>query len=266
MRVGPLAACVLMSVSAVLALPVSAEPQQVAQLDTLVIQGGKRDVTSFDFLQSIDVVVVQPDGSVRKADAIDYVDQYELGLKYRSGGFGLFVTGFYAKTQEQNFEATTQQFFDRTYTAKGIELEAAYRRGIFDLRAGATWTDAEISKDNITPANEGNTPRRQADLVYQITPALDFDVARVGLNIVGTTKAYAQDSNELIFPAYTQVNAFVNFRPVDNIELSLNANNLFNAKGITESEEGSITAGVDNFIRARAINGRTISASVRFDF
>jgi outer membrane receptor protein involved in Fe transport len=210
--------------------------------------------------------VVQPDGSVRKADAIDYVDQYELGLKYRSGGFGLFVTGFYAKTQEQNFEATTQQFFDRTYTAKGIELEAAYRRGIFDLRAGATWTDAEISKDNITPANEGNTPRRQADLVYQITPALDFDVARVGLNIVGTTKAYAQDSNELIFPAYTQVNAFVNFRPVDNIELSLNANNLFNAKGITESEEGSITAGVDNFIRARAINGRTISASVRFDF
>ncbi len=210
--------------------------------------------------------VVQADGSVRKADAIDYVNQYELGLKYRSGGFGLFVTGFYAETQEQNFEATTQQFFDRTYEAKGIELEAAYRRGIFDLRAGATWTDAEIAEDNISPANEGNTPRRQADLVYQITPALDFDVARVGLNLVGTTKAYAQDSNELIFPAYTQVNAFVNFHPVDNIELSLNANNLFNAKGITESEEGSIVSGVDNYIRARAINGRTISASLRFDF
>ncbi len=210
--------------------------------------------------------VVQPDGSVRKADAIDYVDQYEVGVKYRSGGLGLFVTGFYAETQEQNFEATTQRFFDRTYTAKGIELEAAYRRGIFDLRAGATWTDAEISKDNITPANEGNTPRRQADFVYQITPALDFDVARVGLNLVGTTKAYAQDSNELIFPAYTQVNAFVNFRPVENIELSLNANNLLNTKGITEAEEGSITAGVDNYIRARSINGRTVSASVRFDF
>ena len=210
--------------------------------------------------------VVQADGSVRKADAIDYVNQYELGLKYRSGGFGLFVTGFYAETQEQNFEATTQQFFDRTYEAKGIELEAAYRRGIFDLRAGATWTDAEIAEDNISPANEGNTPRRQADLVYQITPALDFDVARVGLNLVGTTKAYAQDSNELIFPAYTQVNAFVNFRPIDNIELSLNANNLFNAKGITESEEGSIASGVDNYIRARAINGRTISASIRFEF
>lgn len=210
--------------------------------------------------------VVQPDGSVRKQDAIDYVDQYEVGLKYRSGGFALFVTGFYAETQEQNFEATSQRFFDRTYRAKGVELEAAYRSGIFDLRAGATWTDAEIAKDNITPANEGNTPRRQARLVYQITPAVDFDVVRAGFNLVGTTKAYAQDSNQLVFPAYAQVNAFVNLRPIDNVELSLNANNLFNAKGITEAEEGSIVAGADNYIRARSINGRTVSASLRFDF
>ena len=210
--------------------------------------------------------VVKPDGSVRKQDAIDYVDQYELGVKYRSGGFGLFLTAFHARTLEQNFEATSQRFFDRTYKALGVEVEAAYRSGIFDLRAGATWTDAEISKDNITPANEGNTPRRQAKLVYQFTPAVDLDVVRAGLNIVGTTKAYAQDRNELVFPGYTQVNAFVNFRPADNVELSLNANNLFNVTGITESEEGSITANANNFIRARSINGRTVSASLRFDF
>lgn len=210
--------------------------------------------------------VVLPDGSVRKQDAIDYVSQYEIGVKYRSGGFGLFVTGFHAKTEEQNFEATSQRFFDRVYRATGVELEAAYKSGIIDVRAGATWTDAKISKDNISPANEGNRPRRQANLVYQITPAIDLDKVRFGLNVVGTTKAYAQDSNELVFPGYTQVNAFVNFRPLDNLELSLNANNLFNVVGITESEEGSITAGANNYIRARSINGRTISASLRFDF
>jgi outer membrane receptor protein involved in Fe transport len=210
--------------------------------------------------------VVLPDGSVRKADAIDFVDQYEVGVKYRTGGFGLFLTAFHAKTEEQNFEATSQRFFDRVYKATGIELETAYRSGIFDLRAGATWTDAEISKDAITPANQGNTPRRQAKLVYQLTPAVDFDIVRAGLNIVGTTKAYAQDSNELIFPGYRQVNAFINFRPLDNLEVSLNANNLFNVTGITEAEEGSITAGVNNFIRARSINGRTVSVSVAFDF
>lgn len=210
--------------------------------------------------------VVQADGSVRKDDAIDYVTQYELGFKYRSGGFGLFVTGFHAKTQEQNFEVTSNRFLDRTYKATGIELETAYRKGIFDLRASATFTDAEIAKDAISPANEGNTPRRQAKFIYQFTPALDFDMARVGLNVVGTTKAYAQDNNALIFPGYTQVNAFVTVRPLDNLELSLNANNLFNTVGITEAEEGSITAGVNNYLRARSINGRTISASVRYSF
>ncbi|WP_374531659.1 TonB-dependent siderophore receptor [Novosphingobium sp.] len=210
--------------------------------------------------------VVQPDGSVRKEDAIDYVNQYELGVKYRSGGFGLFATGFFARTEEQNFEATTQKFFNRTYKAKGIELEAAYRSGIFDLRAGATWTDATIAKDAITPANEGHTPRRQAKLVYQFTPAIDLDQVRFGLNVVGTTKSYAQDDNLLVFPGYTQVNAFVNFRPMENVELSINANNLFNVVGITEAEEGSITPGVNNYVRARSINGRTVSASLRFDF
>ncbi len=210
--------------------------------------------------------VVLPNGGVRKQDAVDHVDQYEIGVKYRTRGFGLFVTGFFARTQEQNFEATTQRFFDRTYEAKGIELEAAYRTGPFDLRAGATWTDATIARDAITPANQGNTPRRQASFIYQLTPSVDLDVARFGLNIVGTTRAFAQDNNALVFPAFAQVNAFVNVRPVDRVELSLNANNLFNAVGITEAEEGSITAGTNNFLRARGINGRTITASVRFDF
>lgn len=210
--------------------------------------------------------LAQPDGSVRKSDAVNHVNQYELGVKYRSGSFALFLTGFHARTQEQNFEATTQRFLSRTYRATGTELEVAYSRGIFDLRAGATYTDAKIAKDAITPANEGNTPRRQAKLIYQVTPSLDVDVARVGFNVIGTTRTYAQDNNELVFPAYAQVNAFVNLRPMDNLELSLNANNLFNVVGITEAEEGSIVEGVDNFLRARSINGRTISASVRYSF
>ncbi|MGD9810236.1 MAG: TonB-dependent receptor [Sphingobium sp.] len=210
--------------------------------------------------------VVLPDGSVRKSDAVNFVNQYELGVKYRSGPFALFVTGFHARTQEQNYEATTQRFLSRTYRATGVELEAAYKRGIFDIRAGATYTDAKIAKDAITPANEGNTPRRQAKFIYQVTPALDFDLVRLGVNVIGTTKAYAQDNNDLVFPAYAQVNAFLNFHPIDNVELSLNANNLFNTVGITEAEEGSIVNGVNNYIRARSINGRTISASVKYSF
>jgi hypothetical protein len=47
---------------------------------------------------------------------------------------------------------------------------------------------------------------------------------------------------------------------------SLNANNLLNSLGITESEEGSITENKTNIIRARSIAGRSVSATLRLTF
>lgn len=209
---------------------------------------------------------VRADGSVATEDAVDMVNQYEGGVKWRGDGISLFATGFFAKTQEQNFEATSQRFFDRTYEAKGIELEASYRYEGFSLTAGGTWTDAEISKDALTPALKGNKPRRQADFIYQLTPSYSYDVFTVGANIIGTTKSYAQDSNELVLPAYTQVNLFADYAITEGLVLSVNVNNLFNAKGLTESEEGSITQGQTNIIRARSINGRTSTATLKYTF
>ncbi len=210
--------------------------------------------------------VVQPDGGVRRDDAIDFVKQYEVGVKYKLGPLTVFATGFRASTQEQNFEATTQRFFNRTYLAHGLELESAYSYEFFDIRASATWTRASIAEDQITPQVEGNRPRRQAKFIYQVTPAVNFDYVRSGFNIIGTTRAFAQDNNELVLPGYAQVNAFLNVTPLEGLELSINANNVFNTVGITEAEEGSIIEGANNFVRARSINGRTISATVKYSF
>lgn len=209
---------------------------------------------------------VAADGSVAKADAVDMVDQMEAGVKYRRDGFGLFATAFWAKTEEQNFEATSQKFFDRTYLAKGIELEASYRIGGFSLTGGATYTDATIDKDALSPAVVGNTPRRQAKWLYQVAPTYVRDKVTVGASVIGTAKAYAQDDNQLVFPAYAQVNAFAEYKVSEALRLSVNANNLFDKVGITEAEEGSITAGVVNAIRARSINGRTVTATLRYAF
>lgn len=210
--------------------------------------------------------VVQPDGSVRAQDAVDLVDQIEGGLKWRSGGFSLFATAFFAETEEQNFELTSQRFFDRVYEARGVELEASLRVNEFFFNGGLTWTDAEISQDDISPANEGNTPRRQADVVYQLTGGYQASNWTVGANILGTTDAYAQDNNQLVMPGYTQVNLFADYRFAGNWVVGLNINNLFDEFGITEAEEGSIVAGAENVIRARSIPGRTASLSVRYEF
>ena len=210
--------------------------------------------------------VVRPDGSVRAQDAVDMVDQVEAGLKWRRGGLSLFGTAFYAKTEEQNFELTSQRFFDRVYKAHGLELEASLRVNEFFLNGGLTWTDAEISKDEITPANEGHTPRRQADLVYQLTGGYQAANWTLGANLIGTTDAYTQDNNQLKMPGYTQVNLFADYRFAENWVVGLNVNNLFDTFGITEAEEGAIDDGTENIIRARSIPGRTISASVRYEF
>jgi len=205
------------------------------------------------------------DGSLPGGDAgvIARVDQVEVGAKYQSGGVGFYATGFYARTQETNVELAPIELFDSTYEAFGIELEGSYRTGPFSLTAGATWTDSEI-QDALDATTIGNTPRRQADFVYQATAQYDSDLFTVGANVVGTTDSFTQDSNQLKLPAYAQVNAFVAFRPIERVELGLNATNLFNAEGYTEAEEGSIPA--NGIVRARSIAGRTVLASVRFDF
>ena len=209
---------------------------------------------------------VRTDGSVASQDAVDMVDQVEAGLKYRRNGFGLFATAFFAKTQEQNFEATTQKFFDRTYKAKGVELEASYRAGGLSVTGGATYTDATIDKDALNAAVVGNTPRRQAKLVYQFAPTYRFEKLTVGASVIGTTKAYAQDDDQLRFPAYAQVNAYAEYEIAKGLTASVNANNLFDKVGLTEAEEGSIIPNTENVIRARSINGRTVTATLRYAF
>lgn len=207
---------------------------------------------------------VNADGSVAREDAIDEVKQYEFGSKSRHGNLNLFATLFFAETEEQNFEATTQLFFDRVYKAKGIELESSYRIGDFDLRGSVTWTDAEITRDALNPDVVGNTPRRQADFIYSLIARYTFDQAQLGLSLIGTTAAFAQDNNDLKFSGYTQVNAFASYDLATNLTLSLNVNNLFDTIGITEAEQGSVPA--NGIITARTINGRTASLGLRYQF
>ncbi|TYK64868.1 TonB-dependent siderophore receptor [Colwellia echini] len=213
---------------------------------------------------------IADDGSVAPEDAVDEVDQYELGAKYRQDALALFATAFFAETQEQNFEATSQKFFDRVYESHGIELEGSYYIGDFTVSGNMTWTDAEITQDALNPDAVGNTPRRQADIIYSLTASYNFEEGTAGFNFIGTTDAYAQDGGDqdagdaLKFDGYTQVNAFAQYYLSDSFSVALNVNNLFNVVGLTEAEEGNIPA--NNIIRARAINGRTTSMTLKYDF
>ncbi|MYM82573.1 TonB-dependent receptor [Duganella sp. FT50W] len=191
--------------------------------------------------------------------AINTVKQIEGGVKWRSGGVSTFVTLFQAKTDESNFEATTQRSTSNKYDAKGVELEGAYSNGGFRITGGMTYTDAKITGAAAADvANIGNTPRRQAKTIYQVAPTYSFGDATIGASLIGTGKSWGDDAHTIVLPAYEVVNAFVNYSLTPKATLSLSVNNLLNKIGYTEVEGDGHAA--------RSISGRAAKVSLSYAF
>lgn len=193
---------------------------------------------------------------------INEVQQLEGGVKWRSGGTSVFATVFIAKTDEINVDPTTNPVRVTTnqYEARGLELEAAFRAGIFSMQAGATFTDAEVKRSS-NPALVGKAPKRQARLVYQLTPSLNLGETMLGASIVGTTASKDDGPTgpvSITLPAFVAVNAFASYNLTPEATVSLSVNNLFNAIGYTESNDGRGAA--------RSINGRTAKLSLKYFF
>ena len=187
------------------------------------------------------------------------VRQLEAGAKWRAGAVSVFATVFNAKTAETNYDAKIQKFTDNKYTADGLELEVGYRLGDFRLSGGATYTRAKITAAaTADAATVGKKPQRQADVVFQLAPTYAFGPVEVGAAIVGTSKSYADNMNTITMPAYTVLNAFVNYSVNDKLNLSLSANNLNNTIGYTEVEGDGHAA--------RSINGRTVKLAAKYSF
>jgi outer membrane receptor protein involved in Fe transport len=194
---------------------------------------------------------------------VNEVRQYEGGVKWRFAGFSLFATLFAAKTEEINVDLTTSpiRVTQNTFDSRGIEFEAAYRAGMFSVTGGITFTDAEITQSN-NAALVGKSPKRQADVVYQLTPAFYFaEVATIGANIVGTSSS-KDDSPAgpltVTLPAFAAVNVFGSYAVSRNLKVLVAVNNLFDKIGYTESNDGRGAA--------RSINGRTVKTSLAYTF
>ena len=202
-------------------------------------------------------------GGLANPDAvIDYVRQAEAGLKYRTANFSFNATAFLANTLEHNsyFGPT----IDRKYKAYGVELETAYRMGVFSVTAGATYTHAEISSDRFDATVIGNKPSGAPSLFGYVTPEVSTRHFSLGANVYGITSRYSTDANDLKMPGYVLVNPFVQLRPTERLTLALNVNNLFDTKGITTLSAPTALSGTIGGVTV--VNGRTISGSLRFDF
>ena len=201
-----------------------------------------------------------------KVNSLDYLTQTEIGYKRKFTKGYLYATFFNAITKEEGgFEATSNSIIENDYKSMGLELETSYN--VIDnlnLRAGFTYTKAEVTSG----ANEGNDPRRQPKMMYNFMPTYKFAKKRntLGLSFIGQTKAYAQDNNDLVMNGFMIVNGFVEVAITKGLSLNLAGNNLFDTLAITEAEEGSITDNAVNYVRARPLPGRSISAALSYKF
>lgn len=200
----------------------------------------------------------------------DTVKQLEAGYKFKTRGFTIYPTAFYTLTDETNADITNGDTFLRKYKAYGLELEGSYKLAGtgFGIGGNMTYTHARIDKDRVNPDVVGNKPRRQADLIWTISPEYRADRWATGITLQGSTGYFLSDANQqpnsLKQDAYTIVNAFASVNVTRAITVSVTANNLFDSFVVTEAEEGTGVAG--DYIRARPLNGRSVLAAVRYDF
>ncbi|MCF6128434.1 TonB-dependent receptor [Flavobacterium sp. AS60] len=201
-----------------------------------------------------------------KINSLDYLAQAELGYKRKFDKGYIYATLFSSTTTEEGgFEATSNSIIENDYRSMGLELETSYNvNNDLNLRGGFTYTKAEVTSG----ANDGNEPRRQPKMMYNFIPSYKFGKAKntLGLSFIGQTKAYAQDSNELVMNGFVIVNGFVEFGITKGLSLNLAGNNLLNTLAITEAEEGSITANTTNIVRARPLPGRSLSMALSYKF
>jgi outer membrane receptor protein involved in Fe transport len=251
--------------------------------DSFSIFGRASSGASFNFDRALDFGVRNASGGLIPGGEGAYVDtvkQYEVGFKAQNldlggGSLDFYGTAFLSKTEESNITITPPTGQIRKYDAKGIELETYFKSGAFNLYATGTYTDAEITDARdaagvVNAALVGNRPQRQAKLIWAVTPSVDLGRFRASASWIGTSNSFANDANTLTQKGYSVVHLSGALNLTDNLELSLNVNNLFDTAGITEAANDgreSLLASAPNTVTiGRSIQGRTMTGNIRFKF
>lgn len=201
----------------------------------------------------------------------DKISQLEAGYKRKFSAGYVNLTGFHSVTDEA---AGTALYLNagNKYKATGLELEGTYNLNDFSVIGSVTYTNAEIVEDRtstVVGTNNTKTPKRQANFVYNLSPTYEFGSSKqhlLGLTVLGTSKSYATDDNNLIQPGYAYFNVLGKVGLTKGLSLAASVNNLFDTIGITEVEGVDGAFAGDRLVRARSITGRSTTLSLQYKF
>ena len=204
--------------------------------------------------------------------AVDFVKQYEAGVKTRGelagGRFTAELTLLSGNFKQSTFELSATKcpggaggcVIDAKYKSHGAELYATYMNGGFSFVANATYSKAtRAGAGSNTFTRSPNIP----DLSYTLSANYDIgDMVSVGVNASGQSNTLGDDG--YVYPGGAIVGAVLRVRPIENLELGIQAYNLFNrydtrgAGNVADAAAGVVGSGL-------AI-GRSFTGSVRYSF
>jgi outer membrane receptor protein involved in Fe transport len=225
--------------------------------------------------------------------ALAPVQQSELGAKVRGatpfGNFGLSATLFHSTTNEFDYDQTRQdnpalpnyqgpKLNQLGYKADGLELESVNTFGSLGLNVNLVYSKEVITSDaagtaiDNLPANAGNPKTSQVGKTsggvptwrYTISPRYAIGDAVVGATVRGQGKVFTGNDNVNTIGGHFIVSAFVNYDFGGGLTGSLNVNNLLDK--LYPAGGGGFVGGSSTVFGAGVETGRTINASVRYNF
>jgi outer membrane receptor protein involved in Fe transport len=117
---------------------------------------------------------------------------------------------------------------------------------------------------------EGNRPERTPARLWTVTPAIQLPNGLGDIygryKYVG--KIFADAGNGVALPSYGVTSVGVNLNVTQQLQVSFNAENIFDVVGLTEGNprQGQTQAITDGYFYARGIVGPTYGGSVTFRF
>jgi outer membrane receptor protein involved in Fe transport len=225
-------------------------------------------------LKDINGVVTRPAkygcGSDGVTPSVDFVNQYEIGVKNRGNVFGgrytVELTLLNGDFKQSNYEPTiTAQcatggcVIDSKFKSQGAELFATYRLGGLSLVGNATYSNSKSTARFPTFSRHPGLP----DLTYTLSSNYDFGARlTAGLNVTGNSDMIDYSGRK--YPGSDTFGASLNFTPVENLEVGLQVYNLFDkfvVRGI-----GDVVNQAAGVVKVDPARGRLITGTVSFKF
>ena len=206
--------------------------------------------------------------------SVDFVNQYEIGIKNRGNiGTGRYSVEFSllkADFKQSTFELSATRcggaaggcIIDSRYRSTGAEFFGTLSFGDFSLVANATYSDSQQL--------DGTVYRRASylpSLTY--TVSTNYDIGNiVTLGLAATGQSSVRDDPGNIYPGGIIVNGTIAVRPVERLEIGLQAYNLFNKLDFrgNGSNVADVTGTNSVVLTGTPVVGQTFLGTLKYSF